>query len=604
MTSRRKLEEVLVKCFEVINDSRFRLSRKEHSINELFQTLSKFQPDKIKCSQTDWNKEETIIIALTKEQTISFKGTLNDWNVSSGTLRFSVHNMEEFRRCVKQLVNNEIVNPTNTLIISSPGYYELDENVITIDNEGPAIIIDANKVSLDLKGFTVEAGTSVGIKINNGLHDIQISNGVIKNCQPYGLITGEHVTGLVLTDLVFANNGSNRPQPLPNSSGGFFLNCNKGVRLQRLTTRRNIMNGGVLHACCQVRVEDCHFDDNIGGQGSDSWSDQPGALSNGLYLSGRGGTDIIIKHCTFNHNQGTLQARGLAVLDERRPFDEPPTAPNVFFSALTGLTITDCQFVGNNVGQGGYNADGLSVGWCCGVNITRCQARHNINNNTLTKQEFVATKRNGSYANGMSFFQVSSLRLEHCTIDSHYGGAYFNTGLRLRQCHNFVVRSNHISHILATVTGADAMGIFLRNDIGISSPSWGSCNGVLDNNIIINIIGLGVMSAGILLASGDNVMLQHNIITDANDGILLLDESISSTNHCVVGYNRINHCTAHGIRDQTNGKDTCYLANQVYRSGTNYHDLPVGTSIQHWSLGAPAGPSSSSLDNLSVESSS
>lgn len=74
--------------------------------------------------------------------------------------------------------------------ISQPGFFQLTKNLTTASSTAYGIVINADNVTLDLNGFTLQgpkSGSQYGIKINAGRNNITLRNGIVRGWGNHGI---------------------------------------------------------------------------------------------------------------------------------------------------------------------------------------------------------------------------------------------------------------------------------------------------------------------------------------------------------------------------------------------------------------------------------
>ena len=191
------------------------------------------------------------------------------------------------------------IKPPKTfpVVISQPGSYQLIGN-LTVPTAVPAIQIDASNVTLDLNGFTVQAGTASGTlasginATNTSQRNITVKNGVVHGFNGSGVnLSG---SGHVVTDVKAEGNALHGIQ--------VFV----GSIVERCTVTGNGLHGITTDTSCAIKDNVCT------GNGSDGIHvRQSGTVlqntCNGNGADGivtEGGSTAIQNNCSGNAGNG------------------------------------------------------------------------------------------------------------------------------------------------------------------------------------------------------------------------------------------------------------------------------------------------------------
>lgn len=214
--------------------------------------------------------------------------------------------------CDTRIPIDSVFNGTN-YIIDKPGSYYFTGNITISTNNTDGIVIDADNVSLDLNGYTLNGSNAGddGIWVFSDQDNIIIKNGIVEDWAGDG-INALNADQSIFADLRVRNNGGdgittdfncliyrcaaegNRFDGLEVDDGGIIANstsnnnedngiqCSEGAIIINCTSFGNAIDG--IDASSGSRVENCNTYDN-------------GAFGIDLSLGGQ------VINCIANHNR-------------------------------------------------------------------------------------------------------------------------------------------------------------------------------------------------------------------------------------------------------------------------------------------------------------
>jgi hypothetical protein len=318
------------------------------------------------------------------------------------------------------------VIPPNGIVINEPGTYVFLDNLTWHPrSNGAAITIEANDVTLNMQGFTLNSASSVFKTIGilaTGSNNLQIINGTIKNMGLSGIqcnqcinlsiseieVDGLYVndtatytvpTGILATECVnvsidsctvkniLVQTGSSAAIQLTETLSSQVTNC----RIKNLLNQDGACTGIGHLLCDDALVKSCTLDgiqsefiDNLNTEGHTAIAIVPVLTTN-----------FKILECSITNITGCCDdAHGMSIFICDKAIVEKCNVSNVFDGAgpaqqgakATGIEIyasdvkiSDC-FVKNitAINPQDKQATGFSCALCTGVEFIRCQAE-NVN---------------------------------------------------------------------------------------------------------------------------------------------------------------------------------------------------------------------------------
>lgn len=364
-----------------------------------------------------------------------------------------------------------VVNATNTpgdsnsvYRIASPGSYYLDQNLACVSGKH-GIKIDADNVTLDLKGFAIlgVTGSSDGINVPSGSGHVTITirNGTIRGCPGSGIFAGG-VANSVYTDLFITNNALD----------GLWTGDKAAIeRVISISNRNGIITGGG----CRVAFSACESNSQ-----------------NGFNCS----ADTILTSCTTRGNA----LSGFRASDGCAAFNCVATVNTGHGFEFTGIR-NDAQECGSYFNGGnGFLA----------TNFTRLTACHADNNaqNGIHVGDYCSLRSCDAVQNtAIGVSATLSAEVADCSASLNGGaGITVTGGGNVQRC---VVTSNTGAGVIATSGCTIAHCTSQSNSAdGISVTS--SCY-VLDNTCDLN--GTASGSQGGVRIGGTGNRIEGNSLT-------------------------------------------------------------------------------------------
>jgi hypothetical protein len=285
--------------------------------------------------------------------------------------------------------------------ISQPGSYYLTEN-ISIPGEGHAIRIEANDVTLDLKGFTISgsgSGSYYGIYIHNSRNNVEIKNGTVQRFKEGIHTYGNSTSDIRILGVTARGNSSygiyvNGFTDMTNSGGGFAIqNC-----IAEENGSDGIFTGGASI------VEDCVAKANTG---------------DGIEV----GYSSTVKDCSARYNDGAgFSVHGVGTITNS---SASRNGGGGILCLEYACTVTSCTVVANY-------SNGITVP--PGSTVNGCSARGSsavgIHAIDSTISDSTAT-----FNTGDGIFATTRCTIRNCTVT-------VNTGDGIEVEHNCLVLGN------------------------------------------------------------------------------------------------------------------------------------------------------------------
>ncbi len=464
-------------------------------------------------------------------------------------------------------------NASTQYLISQSGSYYLTDNIVGVSGKH-GITIDADNVSLDLRGFTLQgvSGTQHAIFVNCCHHDLSISNGIITQWSGIGIDSGLGTNVLVEKIVSFAN-------------GGEGIKVDHGSTLRDCVTHSNIDNGiEVTYACT---LSHCVAYEN---------------QANGI---------SFLDHCTFLNceafsNSGAgfhgetcspaIQDKGQVTGSAQKS----SVGKSSFSVCPSSSTFLNCA--SNNNGFEGFLVTDNS-------SFQNCVANHNSGDgfSGSSTNSFSACSAAGNSGDG--FRVEDGCAFAGCTSTNNFGGGNggfghgFNCFSHCTFAHCTAASNSapgiesfdHISISDCTMNSNNNIGIYINSgNITNTTVSFNAFEGINVFNGFTTIEGCTISENGghgVLLKQAckvDNCLVANNghagIVIDAsdasaqgcqlrnnnirqnfNDGIVVTSNNLVEGNHCVEN-GGIGRAGGNGAGILASGSGNRIDANDVVRN--------------------------------------
>ncbi|MCE3294902.1 MAG: hypothetical protein K0R65_616 [Crocinitomicaceae bacterium] len=286
--------------------------------------------------------------------------------------------------------------PAEGIVINTPGSYEFANDITWAPTSpGAAISIQADNVTLDLKGFTLQANNLdvyqqfKGIELLNGTTNT-VQNGTISGMTYYGLhadsINTLQISGLTVTNMSYSDIQTAAATPC-----GILVDKTEGFTI----TGCQVSNMNVLSASCAGIQALESVNGTLSGCAISNLQNQDGAVQGYSYLLSAG---VQTTNCTASAFQsfykGLTKTTGHTVLGFI-----PIFCVDLIFDSCSSTTMTGCcddchgmsvflnayvsvtNFTATGVTDGvtprntGAKATGLEV-YGCNITITNCSVEN------------------------------------------------------------------------------------------------------------------------------------------------------------------------------------------------------------------------------------
>ncbi|MBI2775534.1 hypothetical protein HYX58_05995 [Candidatus Dependentiae bacterium] len=411
-----------------------------------------------------------------------------------------------------------------SLTISQPGFYQLSQTLAASPSTpGDALIlIAASNVVLDFHGNPIVQNNATspidGVRINPGLTDVTIQNGVIRNVTGNGLSVTSSDTQIQVINMMFENcgatgisaNGSAGSINNIGISGCKFIGCGSN------STSTTIL---ALVSCIDGSINECEI---AGSSNSSTTTFAPCSILssslitiNDLRIEDNVSTasafvglaDFSNTACTFNE---VIVRKNLAVT----------STFNGFLIVSSGNLYSNCLCMSNSNGvNGAFYGFAITGSNNAQNNIFQnCAAMSNVSVAQQGLFGFYIDAPNNSFFN---CFALSNTNFNQDTGTTPVGGltnvfastvGFYVTG----PVANFIFFDACIgaNNIGSTVVGNTA-GIILQRLNGISSANNACRNGIFFNNLGVNA---GVSSRGIISQTNSFSLFTRNVAYQGSTG--------------------------------------------------------------------------------------
>jgi hypothetical protein len=243
------------------------------------------------------------------------------------------------------------------VIIGEPGSYYLTGDVYTT---GAGIFIDADEVTLDLNGFTLEGGTRDAIDNSHNYRNLVVRNGVLRGWEGSGL--GDYGIGTQVIEVSAYSNGEDGIRVgsssvvtgcIANGNGENGISVGPGSVIRRSVSVGNIHNGFSLGT--RSMVSGCSANEN--------WR-------NGIRLDSD--SFALDNLCAWNGQDPVLEKAGILILGSGNRVDGNHLVGNerglqadsggntIVRNTFVANGVRDVIAVGNDVGPFGFAATATS----------------------------------------------------------------------------------------------------------------------------------------------------------------------------------------------------------------------------------------------------
>ena len=300
--------------------------------------------------------------------------------------------------CETRIPIDSVFNGTNYIIDEQGSYYFTGNITLTLNSNTDGIVIDANNVSLDLNGYTLN-GSNVGddgIMVLGDQDNIIIKNGIVENWDGEG-VNGLNADQSIFVDLMVRNNGGdglvtdfncliyrcvgegNGEDGLEIDDGGVIFNstannngdngiqCSEGGLVINCTSFENEEDG--IDAGSGSKVENCNsyqngsfgFDMGTGGQVINCMANRNRSIGIDLFSSCIAINNIVNENgrCWLDGNGcGGLADDGAGI----RAFVNSQIINNTCNGNIMGIRVSSGDsYVSNNYCEGNLHAGIVST---------------------------------------------------------------------------------------------------------------------------------------------------------------------------------------------------------------------------------------------------